>query len=268
MLFKRFATAAVLAPLAILGTLMLDNSLFAFFLALIVALGAWEFSQLIQIKRPGLRALYSVAIALTAFLSALSESLLMPLMIISVLWWLLNTLWIVLYPKCSAYWYSGWGVRQINGFFIFVPMLSSLAALQQQDPELVVLLLALIWAADSGAFFVGKSVGKRKLCARVSPGKTVEGAVGGIGATIVVMLIFVGLRLEGAASNDYLIYGLLALFVAVASIVGDLFESLFKRISSIKDSGNSLPGHGGIFDRIDSLTAAAPIFYLTYELLV
>jgi phosphatidate cytidylyltransferase len=155
----------------------------------------------------------------------------------------------------------------VNGFLIFVPMLAALAALQRQSPEMVLLLLVLIWSADSGAFFVGKAIGKHKLCANVSPGKTVEGTIGGIVTTIGVMMPYVALQVENAASEQYLIFAILALLVAIASVIGDLFESLFKRISNIKDSGNLLPGHGGIFDRIDSLTAAAPVFYLGYAML-
>jgi phosphatidate cytidylyltransferase len=180
---------------------------------------------------------------------------------------LFNIVWILLYPKYSCYWYSSWSVRLANGFFIFVPMLAALAAMQNKSSELVLLLLALIWSADSGAFFIGKAIGKHKLCVRVSPGKTVEGAIGGIVITIGVMAIYVGFLLESTSSDQYVVFAILALLVAIASIVGDLFESLYKRISNIKDSGNLLPGHGGIFDRIDSLTAAAPIFYLAYELL-
>ena len=147
-------------------------------------------------------------------------------------------------------------------------MLSVPAARQRQNSELVLLLRLLIWSAESGAFFVGRRVGKHKLSPRVSPRKTIEGAIGGIIAALGVMLLYVFVLTEGATSKQYLIYAFLALLVAIASIVGDLFESLFKRISNIKDSGNLLPGHGGIFDRIDSLTAAAPIFYLAYELLI
>jgi phosphatidate cytidylyltransferase len=268
MLIKRFATAAVLVPLVVLGTLKLDNNLFSLALVLVVALGAWEYSQLIQIKRPSLKLLYSAAVALVALSSAFCEPLLMPLLLVSAVWWLFNIAWILLYPKYSCCWYSGWIVRLANGFLIFVPMLAALAAMQNKSSELVLLLLVLIWSADSGAFFIGKATGKHKLCVRVSPGKTVEGAIGGIVTTIGVMVLYVGFILENTSSEQYLIFAVLALLVAIASIVGDLFESLFKRISNIKDSGNLLPGHGGIFDRIDSLTAAAPIFYLAYELLI
>ncbi|MCS5591886.1 MAG: CDP-archaeol synthase [Gammaproteobacteria bacterium] len=265
---KRFATATVLVPLVVFGTLKLDNNLFSLALAIIVSLGAWEYSQLIQIKRRSLKILYSVAVALVALASALCETPLIPLLIVSAIWWLFNVLWVLLYPKYSYYWYSGWAVRLINGFLIFAPMLAALAALQNRSSELVILLLVLIWSADSGAFFIGKSIGKHRLCPRVSPGKTIEGAIGGVVVTIAVMALYVVFGLENASSEQYLIFGILALLVAVASIVGDLFESLYKRISNIKDSGNLLPGHGGIFDRIDSLTAAAPLFYLAYELLI
>lgn len=268
MLIKRFATAAVLVPLVVLGTLKLDNNLFSYALALVVALGAWEYSQLIQIKRVALKVLYSAAIALVALFSAFCQPLLIPLLLISAIWWLFNIAWILFYPKYSCCWYSSWIVRLANGFFIFVPMLAALAAMQSKSSGLVILLLVLIWSADSGAFFVGKAVGKHKLCVRVSPGKTIEGAIGGIVTTIGVMALYVGFLRENTSSEQYVIFAILALLVAIASIVGDLFESLYKRISNIKDSGNLLPGHGGVFDRIDSLTAAAPIFYLAYELLI
>lgn len=268
MLFKRLLTAALLIPLVFLGALNLNNDYFTLALALIVALGAWEYCQLIQIKHTALKLAYSLLVALAAVFAGLCEEVLMPIITLSCVWWLFNIVWIALYPKYSCCWYSGWSVRLTNGFFIFVPMLSALAALQRQNSELVLLLLVLVWSADSGAFFVGRAIGKHKLSPRVSPRKTIEGAIGGIITALGVMTLYVFILTEGATSKQYLIYAFLALLVAIASIVGDLFESLFKRISNIKDSGNLLPGHGGIFDRIDSLTAAAPIFYLAYELLI
>ena len=268
MLIKRIATAAVLAPLVVIGTLKLDNFYFGIALASVVTIGAWEYSRLIQIQQKMLQVLYGVVIAVIALLGASFEVYLMPLLMLSAAWWLLNIVWILSYPKYSSCWHTSWPARLINGLFIFVPMVTALVTLQQNTSELVLLLLVLIWSADSGAFFVGKSIGRHKLSPKVSPGKTIEGAIGGIVATIGVMMIYVALQIDGAVAGDYFQYAVVALLVAIASIVGDLFESLYKRISNIKDSGNLLPGHGGVFDRVDSLTAAAPIFYLAYELLI
>src|SRR3569833_1530005 len=124
----------------------------------------------------------------------------------------------------------------------------------------VLLLLALLWAADSGAYFSARRYGRRKLAPRVSPGKTWEGVAGGMAAALVVAVI--GARIfdmSFAATGAFMI---LCGLVVVISVVGDLVESLFKREAGVKDSGRFLPGHGGALDRIDSLTAAAPLFYL------
>jgi phosphatidate cytidylyltransferase len=148
--------------------------------------------------------------------------------------------------------------------FIFVPMFLALAALQKNNSELVLLLLALIWSADSGAYFAGKAFGSNKLCPRVSPGKTVEGLIGGTVASVAAMLVYLELYIEPISAEQYLVYVALSVVISIASVVGDLFESLHKRLANAKDSGSLLPGHGGLFDRIDSLTSAAPIFYLMY----
>jgi len=129
------------------------------------------------------------------------------------------------------------------------------------------LLLALVWAADSGAYFVGRAIGKNKLLPNVSPGKTTEGVAGGALLSLSVIFIYVRFGFENAAFEQYFFYGVLSLVVTLASILGDLFESLHKRIAEVKDSGILLPGHGGFFDRIDSLTASGPIFLLTYSFL-
>jgi phosphatidate cytidylyltransferase len=117
-----------------------------------------------------------------------------------------------------------------------------------------------IWAADSGAYFAGRRFGRRKLSPRISPNKTVEGLLGGAAAAIVIALI--AAPLAGASVAQLPLVALLVLVTVGFSVVGDLFESLLKRHVGAKDSGDLIPGHGGILDRIDSVLAALPVFAL------
>jgi phosphatidate cytidylyltransferase len=213
------------------------------------------------------KALYVSALMAAAYFLNQAPFLLMPLLIVTLLWWVINSYWIISFPRHTNFWYSYIATRLINGFFFFVPLLVALSALHQVDSTLVLLLLALIWTADSGAYFVGRAIGKKKLIPNVSPGKTIEGATGGALFSLGVMLVYVRFGFENAAFEQYFFYGVLSLVVTLASILGDLFESLHKRVAGVKDSGILLPGHGGLFDRIDSLTASAPIFFLAYGFL-
>jgi phosphatidate cytidylyltransferase len=129
--------------------------------------------------------------------------------------------------------------------------------------------MAIVWAADTGALITGKTVGRKKLATLVSPKKTIEGVIGGVFFSMLVLLLFFTLTDvdQGFTTTNYAGYFFLVLIVSCVSVLGDLYESLFKRVSGVKDSGNILPGHGGILDRIDSLTAAAPFFVLGVNLL-
>jgi phosphatidate cytidylyltransferase len=118
--------------------------------------------------------------------------------------------------------------------------------------------MVLVWGADIGAYFSGKAFGKKKLAPRVSPGKSWEGLYGGLAASLAITLV-VGLQ-QGWSTLSVLLALAGAALVVLISVVGDLTESMFKRQSGIKDSSNLLPGHGGVLDRIDSLTAAIPLF--------
>ncbi|MEN8176090.1 MAG: phosphatidate cytidylyltransferase, partial [Pseudomonadota bacterium] len=129
--------------------------------------------------------------------------------------------------------------------------------------ELTLYLLVLIWGADSGAYFAGRIFGKRKLAPALSPGKTVEGAAGAILAAVLLALFYAWWRQPG---TDVGLFSLLSIVVVVVSIAGDLFESLLKRREGVKDSGTLLPGHGGVLDRLDSLLAAAPVYYVGLHL--
>ena len=181
-------------------------------------------------------------------------------------WWLKVVIMVVRYPGAK----NGGQVADVAtqgfGVLTLLPFLWSVALLRayQYDLEpmlgakLVFLVCLLVWAADSGAYFVGKRFGKRKMAPNVSPNKTVEGLVGGLVAAVLAMM--------GAAQwldipySSLPLLALIALMTSLASVFGDLAESMFKRVAGIKDSGRILPGHGGILDRIDSLTAAFPVF--------
>jgi len=141
-------------------------------------------------------------------------------------------------------------------------MAAALIILQSQNSSLVLFLLALIWAADIGAYFSGRQFGNKKLCPEVSPNKTLAGLYGGVILAQAVALCYVFIVVLEPNLKDFLVFSILALVVSLVSVLGDLFESLLKRISGYKDSGDILPGHGGLLDRIDSLTSSAPIFLL------
>jgi len=267
MLIKRLLTAVILAPLVIMAVLKLDSSEFLLVMMPVLAISSWEYSSLIKMRRWLAKALYVSALMTAVYFLNQMPFLLMPLLIITLLWWGINSFWIISFPRHTHYWNNYLTTRLVNGFFFFVPLLISLSALHQIDSTIVLLLLALVWAADSGAYFVGRAIGKNKLLLSASPGKTIEGAAGGALFSLGVMFIYVRFGFEDATFEQYFFYGILSLVVTLASILGDLFESLQKRVAGVKDSGILLPGHGGLFDRIDSLTASAPIFFLAYSFL-
>jgi phosphatidate cytidylyltransferase len=144
------------------------------------------------------------------------------------------------------------GVLLLAGLLVLLPASLAMTAL---EPGRLLAVLVLVWVADSAAYFVGRAWGRRKLAPSLSPGKTWEGAAGGVGAALVWAIICRRV-FEDAAWPPYLAA---AGLLAAASIVGDLFESAAKRRAGVKDSGALLPGHGGILDRIDSATAVLPL---------
>jgi len=155
----------------------------------------------------------------------------------------------------------------LAGPFLLTAAWVSLVALHRIEdlgPVLTLVLLALIWVADSAAYFSGRAFGRHKLAPAISPGKTVEGVAGALAAVALVAVAVQLLLMPGISLAGWVV---LALVVTLVSVTGDLFESFIKRRRGLKDSGRLLPGHGGVLDRIDSLIAAAPVFFLGLAML-
>ncbi|HEX7026864.1 MAG TPA: phosphatidate cytidylyltransferase, partial [Gammaproteobacteria bacterium] len=137
---------------------------------------------------------------------------------------------------------------------------------QTFGPHLALYTFLIFWAADIGAYIAGRSMGRKKLASNISPGKTLEGVYGA--AAAVVLLAVGGAYYFDLRGGEFMVFVLISVLAAAVSIIGDLYESLLKRMAGVKDSGKILPGHGGMLDRIDSLTAGAPVFALGYGLLL
>lgn len=148
------------------------------------------------------------------------------------------------------------------GFLVIVPCGLAAVSVHAQAPEILLGMLGLIWIADSAAYFAGKAYGRHKLAPSISPGKTIEGAIGAIFASMAyasLAALVSPLLADVVGSIGWMAYLGVATLICALSIVGDLFESLIKRQANVKDSGNLLPGHGGILDRIDSVTSTLPL---------
>jgi phosphatidate cytidylyltransferase len=259
MLKQRIITALILLPIALGGFFLLDGWPFALFIGAVVTLGAWEWARLAGLSAQPQRVAYAVLVAALLYVAYLVPSLAPWLLGAAVLWWLLATLLVLNYPDSSRYW-GGLPGKLLIGLLILLPAWQGLVQLKQwpQANALIIAVMVLVWGADIGAYFAGKAFGKRKLAPRVSPGKSWEGFFGGLAASLLITLA-VGLQ-QGWQTSGLLLALAGALLVVAASVIGDLTESMFKRQSGIKDSSNLLPGHGGVLDRIDSLTAAIPLF--------
>ncbi len=264
MLKQRLLTAIILIPL-IVWILSLSTQIVAYVFMSIVVLGAWEWAGLSGIKRN----LYALVLALVLLMlywfwqqqsttSVLSMSIYILLLAAGCLWWLLALYWVLRYQQGQSLVPTSPIIKALLGFFILLPAWMALLILHKEYGwHSVVFLLVLIWAADSGAYFAGRRWGARKLADKISPGKTWEGVAGALVMSLIISLAY---ALSMPLITSFFLFMLLCLLTVLASILGDLLESLFKRQMNIKDSGQILPGHGGILDRIDSLTSAAPIF--------
>lgn len=260
MLGQRILTAVGLIAVLALVLVVLPREMAILALAVLILTGAWEWSQLAGISGAFARAAYvaacAVAMAILWFATTSSADF-ERAMLLTMLGWIPLFGWIVLAPGFKA-----GGLAAIAGLWALAPTWVALSRLYVQDGigrELVVLVLLLAWAADIGAYFAGRQFGRLRLAPVVSPNKTWEGVIGGLIAGFIVALV-------ARAWFDLPAGAFLPLCVAgvLVSVIGDLLESMFKRQQGLKDSGSLLPGHGGMLDRIDSLTSSVPLLALGF----
>jgi phosphatidate cytidylyltransferase len=253
----RILTALLLAAVVIVVLVWLPPAVAVVLISVAIAAAGWEWAGFARLG-PSARFGYAAAIVLVlvgAGMLARDPRWLEILLRAAAIWWLIAFLWLALRAQAG-----GRNAAAVVGFLVLVPAGLALARLVLIEPQgqlLLLYLIVLIAAADVGAYFGGRTFGRRKLAPHVSPGKTWEGFAAGMLAASAVGAA--GAALFAAPFWPWLF---LCVLVALVSVVGDLTESMFKRHVGLKDSSSLLPGHGGVLDRIDSLTAAAPTFLL------
>jgi phosphatidate cytidylyltransferase len=241
--------------------------LFQLLLATAVLIATWEWSNLSGLSHYGQRIAYvaatAVIMAAAGYLAGLSRELdhawLRNLLLVGSGWWALSLLWVQGYPSSSLLWGARLP-RLLIGWLVMVPAWLGLCYLREQPAGewLMLMVVAVVAGADIGGYFVGRKFGKHKLAPAVSPGKTWEGFWGGL-VTNVLWACALGLWL---GEGRLLLLLAIVIPASLVSVLGDLVESMLKRHRGIKDSSQLLPGHGGVLDRIDSITAAAPLMAL------
>lgn len=271
MLRQRILTALVLVPIVVWGIIALPSPWLALLFGVVVAQGGWEWSRLMQIEFGGLRLAY-VALVLSGmaggwYLFALGGEAWLALPVLSLFWWLMALVWVLTFPRTASRWSHPF-TQGVIGLLVLLPAWVAVVGLHaskgDMGPWLVMYMLSLIWVADSGAYFGGRRFGRRKLAPAVSPGKSWEGVYSALVLTGLYALL--AAWLFGLSGKQWPAFVVLSLVTVAFSILGDLSESMFKRHAGVKDSGTLLPGHGGVLDRIDSITSAAPVFVVGFWL--
>jgi len=281
LLKQRIITAAVLILLVLAIVLFTPLYGFALACACLCLLANWEWSHLVGGLNRGRRIAWQVGVGMVLLLTLLAlpletavaiqpvSGLLLAMLYAGLIWWFCALLLVLSYPGGAVSLRQHWLGKTLACILTMIPFFWALVWLRGHSGGAgdwglgwLLYVLLLVWFADSGAFFAGKRFGRHKLAPAVSPGKTWEGFIGGLAASLLVV-VTAGLWLQLEAGQFFSLL-LCSLLTVCASVVGDLTESMFKREVGRKDSSQLLPGHGGILDRIDSLTAALPVFVVSY----
>lgn len=271
MLKLRIISAIVMAAVFLSVLFLLPPLGFSMFIAAVVVVAAWEWANLSSFESLLARVGYASGVAAVLvglyFSCGFDQPVLRLdsikiLLLIACSWWAVALLWVQGFPQSSLLWGNRW-LRLLMGILVLVPTWLAAAYVRSLESGqwLVLLAMLLIACADTGGYFVGRRFGRRKLAINVSPGKTWEGFWGGqlCNLLLALFLAFVVLGVTPSAAVTVIV---IVAMTSLASVLGDLLESMVKRHRGIKDSSQLLPGHGGVMDRVDGVTAAMPFFAL------
>ncbi|GLS27996.1 phosphatidate cytidylyltransferase [Marinibactrum halimedae] len=269
MLKARVLSAIVMALVFLSALFLLPAVGFFVFISIVVLMAAWEWANLAGFQRALEKLAFTVLLSVAGLcigwyvgldtLTYLSEESIRDVVLTGCVWWCIALLWVQGYPSSAVFW-GARASRLAMGFFVLLPAWLGLIFVRslEQGAWMILLLIAIVACADIGAYFTGKAFGRRKLASAVSPGKSWEGVWGGFTASMLLALLIGQMWFP----DQQLALFAVVIPTALVSILGDLLESMVKRHRGIKDSGQLLPGHGGVLDRVDGITASAPVFTL------
>lgn len=266
---QRIITALVLAPLVIFGILWLPSAVLMALAAAALLGGLWEWTRMAGLEGRVKRAAFLFAhAAVMAYLAWRGWPELFPwVVLLGVGFWIAATFWL----RFPGFAKSGRGactLKLLAGTLLVLPTWCAIGLLHgsgAKGPQWTLFALLIVWAADTFAFFAGRRFGGPKLAPSISPAKTWSGFFGGLFGVVLLAFAVAPVFGIGLATLPWFI--LTSVFAGLAAVVGDLFESLVKRQAGVKDSSALIPGHGGLFDRIDSIVAALPVFAFLKALL-
>ena len=264
MLKTRVITAIFFGLIVIYSVMYASTEVALGIMLLAFAICAFEYIRLVKFEKLH-SVILTILLSIGAFFVLSNPSNYYFLTVLGFFWWMENIFLVSQYPKFINVWFHPMYLRYLYALLLFIPSLVSIILIYNSYGQFALLSLFLIlWTADGGAYFVGSKMGKRKLAPKVSPGKSIEGLLGGI---VLVALLSIILLMTDLLPFQSFLFVFVSAMTGIISVFGDLFESIIKREASAKDSSNLLPGHGGFLDRLDSLFSAAPVYYLGLTLL-
>ena len=273
MLKQRILTAVILVPLLVAALFYFPLGWIVVLFGLFIAAAAWEWAALMGWPGIVARSAYTLSLLLAGAVGIYSffrqPSAIVAFLAAAALWWVWALVELVTRRHVNKGMFAMLAGRIVGGYLVLVPLWVACVFLLAVNlgPSLLLYMFVLVWVADTAAYFTGSVMGRTKLAPQISPGKTVEGVAGGIFG-VVLLAWLCGTMIWKFEGTRLALWTGLGILTALFSVVGDLTESKLKRIAGVKDSGKLFPGHGGVLDRIDALTAAAPVFALGAILLL